>query len=148
VAVVVVVVVVCSDTQRAVFVCGEIDCREGIGGALQKGVYPKYARELASPSVSSFRGDEREVCRCSLETAVIETVSVYAAGIRRLSLQYGIVFLIHPVPPPCDAARTRARSLLPFFALLSRLLGERERCRDGAGTDGATVQCAATSAVR
>ena len=67
-------------TAEALWVVGEIDCREGIPGAVRKG---KYA---------------------SLEAAVAATVEVYIAAVKRLSDRYGVTLYPVSVCPPCNPA--------------------------------------------
>ena len=81
------------------FVCGEIDCREGLVQAVLKG---KHA---------------------TLDDAVRETVDVLVQALSRCSAEReSMRFLVLPVPPPVDAAQ-RSR------AVCVSLFNEELRCR-------------------
>ena len=67
-----------SGTREVLFICGEIDCREGIPRAMAKKIY------------------------ATLEQAVKETVKLYVQGLQALHEQYGLQFWIHPVTPPIN----------------------------------------------
>lgn len=65
-------------TREVLFVCGEIDTREGIQTAISKKYY------------------------ASLEEAVTSTVRTYVEGIELLSAKHDLRFWIHPVTPPVN----------------------------------------------
>lgn len=70
---------------------GEIDCREGISGAVQKGYYASH------------------------DAAIEQTASIYVNAIVALMAQYKMSIYVHPVCPPSNPTETeRARTVQQF----------------------------------
>ena len=70
-----------SGETEIIFVCGEIDTREGIPKAMDKKRYR------------------------NVEHATAETVRIYREGVDALSVQYKLHIWIHPVTPPINPKR-------------------------------------------
>ena len=67
-----------GDAREIVFVCGEIDCREGLPGAVEKKKYPTMA------------------------AAVDATVQAYVKAIDALAATYKVDIKVLTVMPPCN----------------------------------------------
>ena len=93
-----------DDTREIVFVCGEIDCREGLPGAVEKKKYPTMA------------------------AAVDATVQAYVQAIDALAATYKVDVKVLTVMPPCNPkvarrvcvcvcvlARARARAFMCVY---------------------------------
>ena len=87
---------------RALFVCGEIDCREGLPNALAKNKYE------------------------SIQQAVAATVEHYIAGLKRLETKHSIQFLVLSITPPTNPQyKLRVQATKLFNAALNKQLGKR-----------------------
>lgn len=71
---------------------GEIDCREGILGAVAKKFYKRLCGILLQ-------------LISSIPEAVTNTVKAYLEGIKMLEHDYNLKVHVHPVPPPSDSQK-------------------------------------------
>jgi len=72
-------------TKEVLFACGEIDCREGILNATNKGKYP------------------------DIDIAVQRTVEQYVYSLAFLGVRFGLKFYIMPVPPQISRKQRKGR---------------------------------------
>ena len=78
-------------TREIVFAAGEIDCREGIPGALRKGRYN------------------------SLVDAAYQTAEAYMQALEAMAKQYNLRFLVLPVLPPVSPINDSKARIVACF---------------------------------
>jgi hypothetical protein len=85
--------------------CGEIDVREGIGGALDKGKYTKISTNTNTHNVDSTGSTEFE----RLCAATRHTVTAFLDGLQELGRRLNLRLILLPVAPHASRPAKRGR---------------------------------------